>query len=115
MDNKELLKHIVDAIEDVKVENIKIYETKEVNPLFDYAVIATAKTSRQMNAVVEHLEKKGVENGFTIRGIEGVRGGYWALIDLNDVIVNIFIAEERDKYDLDRRWMHLPQIDSNDL
>ena len=70
--------------------------------MFDYAIIATANSSRQLQAAVDRLEEKSVEKKFTIRGVERVRGGYWALVDLNDVLVNIFTVEERQRYDLDK-------------
>lgn len=111
----ELLKNVISAIDDARVKDIKIYETKTITPLFDYAVIATANSSRQLQAAVDYLEKKSVEVGFKIRGVEGARGGYWALVDLNDVLVNIFTAEEREKYDLDKLWKDLPQVKSEDL
>ncbi|MFA5766099.1 MAG: ribosome silencing factor [Bacilli bacterium] len=111
----ELLKHVILAIDDARVKDIKIYETKHITPLFDYAVIATANSSRQLQAAVDHLEEKSIAAGFQIRGVEGVRGGYWALIDLNDVLVNIFTAEERQRYDLDKLWKDLPQLKVEDL
>lgn len=110
-----LLKIIVNAIDDVRVKDIKIYDTREVTPLFDYVIIATANSSRQMQAVVNSIEEKEVENDFSIRGIEGVNGGLWTLIDLNDIIVNVFTAEERLNYDLDKLWKNLPQIDCSEL
>lgn len=111
----DLLKNVIRAIDDAKVKDIKIYETKNITPLFDYAVIATANSGRQLQAAVDHLEKKSADEGFSIRGVEGVRGGYWALIDLNDVLVNIFTAEERERYDLDKLWKDLPQLNYKDL
>lgn len=111
----ELLKNVIEAIDDARVKDIKIYETKQITPLFDYAIIATANSSRQLQAAVDRLEEKSLEKGFTIRGVEGVRGGYWALVDLNDVLVNIFTVEERQRYDLDKLWKDLPQIKIEDL
>ena len=105
-----LLKNVIMAIDDARVKEIKIYETKQITPLFDYAVIATANSTRQLQAAVERLKEKSFETGFAIRGVEGLRGGYWALVDFNDVLVNIFTAEERERYDLDKLWKDLPQI-----
>ena len=42
------------------------------------------------------------EKGYYLKGIEGLRGGYWALVDIRDILVNVFLPEERAKYDLDK-------------
>lgn len=111
----DTLKNIIESINNLKVKDLKIYETKNITPFFDYVVIATAISSRQLKAVVEHLRKDSQEKNLIIKGIEGLDGGYWALVDLGDVLVNVFTSEEREKYDLDRLWKSLPQIDPNSL
>lgn len=114
-DNLENLKKIVESVDDAKVKDIKVYETKNITPLFDYVVIATATSPRQMNAVVDHLKDDSSKKGFMIRGIEGVSGGLWVLVDLQEVLVNIFTEEEREKYALDKMWKDLPQYNYSDL
>lgn len=107
----ELLKNVIKCIDDAKVKDIKVYETKRVTPFFDYVVIATALSSRQLTSVVERLRKDSNEKNMIIKGVEGVNGGYWALVDMGEVLVNVFLADEREKYDLDKLWKDLPQID----
>ena len=111
----ELLKNIVQCIDDAKVKHIKIYETKSITPFFDYVIVGTANSSRQLRTVVEHIKKDSDDKRYSIRGIEGVQGGYWVLVDIGDVLVNVFLQDEREKYDLDKLWKDLPQIDSNKL
>lgn len=110
-----ILKETVNCLVDAKVIDIKIYETKNITPFFDYAIVATANSSRQLSAVVARLRKDSQEKNIIIRGIEGLDGGYWALVDMKEVIVNIFIEEEREKYDLDKLWRTLPQISVAEL
>jgi len=111
----EVLKKIVTTLNETKLENLKIYETKNLTPFFDYAVIVTANSSRQVVSTVDRLRKTADEAGIKIRGIEGLEGGVWVLIDFYDVIVNIFTYEERNRYGLDRLWGMLPQIDEKSL
>lgn len=106
----EKLKAIVKSIADVKASDIRIYDTRDITPFFDYVVIASCLTSRQMDAAISHLKKDSLEKGFSIRGIEGQNGGYWVLIDAETVLVNLFLPEEREKYDLDKLLKDLPQI-----
>ncbi|HHX00651.1 MAG TPA: ribosome silencing factor [Acholeplasmataceae bacterium] len=111
----DLLKKVVTTLNETKLENLKIYETKNITPFFDYAVIVTANSSRQVVATVDRLRKAAEEANLTIRGIEGLEGGLWVLVDYNQIIVNIFIEEERSRYDLDKLWRTLPQVDPNSL
>ena len=111
----ELLKNIVRCIDEAKVKNIKIYETKSLTPFFDYVIVATASSGRQLRTTVERVKKDGDEKRYEIRGVEGLSGGYWVLVDADSVLLNIFLQEEREKYDLDKLWKDLPQIDANNL
>ena len=111
----ELIKSAVNAINEVNGKNIKIYETKKINPLFDYAVIATVSSNRQLDAVISHINDEAGKKGFNIRGIEGKGGGCWLLVDLYSVVVHVFTEEEREHYDLDCLWRDLPTIEVNEL
>lgn len=107
----ELLKNIIPAIENTNLKDIRIYETSSITPLFDYVVNATATSSRQLAAIVNNIKKESQEKGFDVRSVEGARGEIWVLVDLNSVLVNVFLGEEREKYALDRLWKDLPQVD----
>lgn len=111
----EILKEVVRSLNETKLEDLNIYETKNNTPFFDYAVIVTAHSTRQLLAAVSKLRKDAEEKAISIRGVEGLEGGTWVLVDFGDVIVNLFIEEERTKYDLDKLWRTLPQINSNSL
>ena len=110
-----LLKIAVEALEDVNAKDIKIYETKSSNPFYSYAIVATCVVSRQMDGLASQIYKKSKEEGFEIRGIEGRGGGTWLLVDMYDVIINLFSVDDRRNYNLDRLWIMLPQIDKDSL
>lgn len=113
--NYNKLKSIVKAIDDARVKDIKIYETYNISPFFDYQIIATSQTSRQMRACYSHLQDEAKENNFIINHVEGLNSESWMLIDLGDIIVNVFSREDREKYNLDHIWFDLKQIDVNKL
>jgi ribosome-associated protein len=107
----EILSKIVPVIDDVRVKNISIYDMRAVTPLYDYAIICTASSNRQVLATVDHLKKASIEQSFEIRNVEGANMGVWVLVDLSTVVVHIFTQEERDRYALDRLFSSLPQLD----
>lgn len=111
----EMLKEIANTLANVKLQDIKIYETRSITPLFDYVINATATSSRQLNAVIDHLKKESHEKNYKIKGIEGSRGEIWLLVDLYDVLINVFLNEERDRYALDKLWADLPQFEFEKL
>lgn len=112
---QEILKNIIKCLDDAKVNDIKIYETKDITPFYDYVINSTVNNTRQMSAVVKRLEEMSTDNSYPVKGVEGLRGGFWTLVDLRDVLVNIFLTEERKKYDLDKLWQDLPQVSPKDF
>lgn len=107
----ELLKYAIEDLKDVRAKNIRVFETKNNNPFYSYIVLATVFSGRQMDAYAGKIYKTALEKGFEVRGIEGRSGSTWVLVDLNDVVVNVFTEEERQKYDLDKLYAMLPEIE----
>lgn len=106
----KLLKLIIKSLDDTKLTDLKIYDTKEITPFFEFAIVATANNPRLLKAAVDHLKKDAIDGGFSVKGIEGADSEAWILVDLGQVIVNVFVEEERNRYDLDKLWRTLPQI-----
>ena len=96
----------VKVLDDLKLENICVYELKNRSPFFDYFICATASSDRQANAVFEHLKEEFAKNGIDIKNIEG-KNSTWVLVDLGSVIVNVFNKESREYYDLDTLYFDL--------
>lgn len=106
-DNLEELLKVKDVLEGIKLNNIKIYDVRGSTPLYDYAIVATASSSRQMQAVPLHLKK---EPNLDIRGVEGPGDSSWVLVDLGAIIVHVFSKEQRELYALDQIWEDLPRL-----
>lgn len=102
MDN--ILKNIVDSIEDKKGENIRIIDVSEITSVTDYMIIASGNSHNQVQAiadnVTENLHKAGIMPGHT----EGYRNGEWILIDCCSYVVHIFDKEQRMFYNIERIW-----------
>ena len=92
---------IVNEIDKLNMDNIKVYNMNNKSPLFDYVVIASATNDRQANAIIKNIRELEMNNpNVTIKGIED-KDNSWILIDLDDIIVHIFTAESRAFYGLD--------------
>lgn len=108
MDKLEI---IVRAMDDKLATDIVAIDMQLVSPMFDTFVIASADNPRLMNAIKDNIEDEMDKNGFTVKHIEGNRDSRWILMDYGDVIVHIFIPEEREHYHLEKLWGDQHHID----
>lgn len=104
MDSKELLKIVYNALEDKKGHDIRIIDIKEVSSMGDYFVIADGSNRNQVQALCDNVEEFMHKAGAKLKNREGYANGGWILLDYYDIIVHIFVEEERSFYDLEHIW-----------
>jgi ribosome-associated protein len=104
MDIKKLQKVVVDALEDVKAQEIKLYDTTKLTSLFDRVCIASGTSNRQTKALASSVRDKVKQNGGHIVSIEGEDIGEWVLVDLGDMVVHIMQPVIRSYYRLEELW-----------
>lgn len=101
----ELTKTVIDAIEDRKGTDIRVYDVRTLSPFLDTMIVCSTSNLRQNNAVVQSIKDKLKEEGLDIdMKVEGRQDSRWILVDLGDVVVNVFVNEERDFYGLDKLY-----------
>ncbi len=91
---------IVEILEDKKVEDVSIIDVRHRSALFDYFIIGTVESSRQVDAVIDELEKANVP----IHHLEGSSDSEWVLIDSYDIVIHLFSARKRAEYDIESLW-----------
>jgi ribosome-associated protein len=104
MDLKKLQRVVVDALEDVKAQNITVLNTTGLTTLFDRVVIASATSNRQSRALAASVRDKVREKGGHVISVEGEDTGEWVLVDLGDVVVHIMQPNIRTYYNLEEIW-----------
>lgn len=104
MDIKQLQALVIDALEDVKAQDIKIFDTAHLTSLFDRIAIASGTSNRQTKALAASVRDKVKENGGKILSIEGEDTGEWVLVDMGDMIVHIMQPAIRAYYRLEEIW-----------
>ena len=95
---------IVEAALDVKAEDVVALDVRELSSFADVFVVATGRSDRQLRAIADSIEKAMKQAGIVPLGTEGYAEGKWVLIDLDDVIVHVFVPEAREHYDIERLW-----------
>jgi ribosome-associated protein len=76
----------------------------------DYFLILSGNSTRQTQALADHLEGALSKLGFRSRSREGLESGHWILLDYDDVIIHIFYESARGFYDLEGLWFEAPRI-----
>lgn len=104
MDKKTLLKTVVDALEDVKGQNIRVYDTTKKTSAFDHVVIASGTSNRQTRALASAVSKTVKATGGKVSGIEGTDTGEWVLVDCGSVVCHCMQPAIRQYYDLEELW-----------
>jgi len=104
MDIKKLQSLVVDALEDVKAQDIVVYDTTHLTSLFDRIAIASGTSNRQTKALAASVRDKVKASGGNIVSMEGEDTGEWVLVDLGDMIVHIMQPAIRAYYRLEEIW-----------
>jgi ribosome-associated protein len=91
--------------EENRGRDIVILDMRELTPVFDYFVLATGSSVRQLHAISDEIELV-VRNTLGDRklGLEGYTEGGWVLIDFGDVVVHLFDDKSREYYGLEDLW-----------
>lgn len=104
MDIKKLQAIVIDALEDVKAQDIKVFETSHLTSLFDRIAVASGTSNRQTKALASSVREKVKESGGNVLSVEGEDTGEWVLVDLGDMIVHIMQPAIRAYYRLEEIW-----------
>ncbi|MEW5862863.1 MAG: ribosome silencing factor [Pseudomonadota bacterium] len=104
MDIRKKQRAVVEALEDVKGRDIVVFNVAHQSPMFERVVIATGDSTRQVNALAASVRDKMKQIGARVLGIEGRRGGEWALVDLGDIVVHVMHPAVRAHYNLEELW-----------
>ncbi len=104
MDIKKLQALVVDALEDVKAQDIRVYDTTQLTSMFDRIAIASGTSNRQTKALAASVRDKVKAAGGELVNMEGEGTGEWVLVDLGDMVVHIMQPAIRAYYRLEEIW-----------
>jgi ribosome silencing factor RsfS/YbeB/iojap len=104
MEIKEIAQAIADLLNQKKARDIVMIDIAEKSSFADYFINATGGSERQLGALADDVEDKLAELGITPKSKEGRPETGWILVDGGDIIINLFTAETRDKYTLEKIW-----------
>jgi len=104
MDIRKLQRTIIDALEDVKAQDIRVFDTVGLSDLFDRVVLASGTSNRQTRALASRVAEDVKEAGGQVLSIEGTDTGDWVLVDTGDIVVHIMLPPIRAYFALEEIW-----------
>jgi len=83
---------------------------RNITPLFDFQVLATGASRRQIHTLAEEIDAAMRSAGDTRLSIEGYQPARWVVQDYGDVVVHVFDPDTRTYYSLEELWADAPQV-----
>lgn len=108
MDIRKLQRVIVDGLEDVKAQDIAVFNTEHLSPLFERVVIASGSSNRQTKALASSVRVAVKAGGFQVMRTEGEENGEWIIVDCGAAVVHIMQPAIRQYYQLEEIWGDKP-------
>ncbi|HKY64335.1 MAG TPA: ribosome silencing factor [bacterium] len=111
METIELARKIASEALDTKVRDLKLLDLRGLVSYTDYFILGTGTSDRHVRSVADrvHLKVKK-ELGRLPLSYEGQDSGNWVLLDYGDVVLHLFLEEQRRYYGLDEFWSHAPAL-----
>ena len=104
MSSKDIAMRLAELLNSKKAEDIVVIDIAEKSSFADFLVVASGTSDRHIESLIDDVEDLAAQDGVPTKGIEGKNGTGWILLDLGDVIVNIFSREMRSKYNIEKVW-----------
>ena len=104
----ELNQSIMNALENLKSQNIVTLDVSALTDVMDTLIIASGTSSRHARSIAENLVEETKKAGFRALGIEGLETGDWVLVDFGETVVHVMQEETRAYYELEKLWSMRP-------
>ncbi len=106
--SKDLKDIVVEALEDVKGQDITVLDVTGLTDVMDTLVVASGTSNRQVKALADNVIEEGKSAGHQPLGVEGMNGSEWVLVDFGDVVVHVMLPATRAFYELEKLWAIRP-------
>jgi ribosome-associated protein len=107
-DTQKLQRAIVDGLEDVKAQDIQVFDTEHLSPLFERVIVASGTSNRQTKALAASVRDAVRDAGFSKPRVEGEANGEWIIVDCGAAVAHIMQPAIRQYYHLEEIWGDKP-------
>lgn len=107
-DVQKLQRAIIDGLEDVKAQDIQVFDTEHITSLFERVIVASGSSNRQTKALAASVRDAVRDAGFAKPRIEGEENGEWIIVDCGAAVAHIMQPTIRQYYHLEELWGDKP-------
>ncbi len=107
-DIQKLQRAIIDGLEDVKAQDIQVFNTEKLSALFERVMVASGTSNRQTKALAASVRDAVRDAGFAKPRMEGEENGEWIIVDCGAAVVHIMQPAIRQYYHLEDLWGETP-------
>jgi ribosome-associated protein len=104
MTTDELKKIVINALEDLKGQEIVALDVQKLTNVADCMIFCSGTSNRQVKSLADNAATQVKKRGAQVLGIEGAQEGEWVLVDFGDIVLHVMLPETRAFYDLERMW-----------
>jgi ribosome-associated protein len=97
--------------QDNKARDIVVLDMRGLTPLYDFFVLASGTSRRQIHTITEEIDDALRAEGETRLGIEGYEASKWVIQDYGDIVVHVFDPDTRSYYGLEDIWADAKRVD----
>ncbi|MES2413558.1 MAG: ribosome silencing factor [Pseudomonadota bacterium] len=107
-DVQKLQRAIIDGLEDVKAQDIQVFDTEHITSLFERVIVASGTSNRQTKALAASVRDAVRDAGFPKPRVEGEDNGEWIIVDCGAAVAHIMQPTIRQYYHLEELWGEKP-------
>ncbi len=100
----------IQAARGKKALDIVVMDLRDMTAITDYFIICSGRSSRQVMAIADHIQKEMRNSRIRPLGVEGAGSGHWILLDYDHVVIHVFYDPIRRFYNLEGLWSDVPRI-----
>jgi ribosome-associated protein len=104
METEQLQALVIQTLEDLKAQDIEVFDVRDKTSITDILVIASGTSDRHVKSMAEAVAFQAKLAGEPPLGTEGQQEGEWVLVDLNSIVVHVMQPKVRDYYQIERLW-----------
>lgn len=108
MESPQLAQIVLDALDDLKANDLQQIEIADISSIADIMIIASGTSNRHVKSLADNVEVEAKKRGVRAIGVEGADSAEWVLVDFGGVIVHIMLPATRVFYDLESLWTLKP-------
>ncbi|TGN38184.1 ribosome silencing factor [Marinobacter confluentis] len=110
MQAEQLKELVVNALENIKAQDVSVIDVRDRTSVTDYMVLASGTSNRHVKSLADSVVSEAREQGVRAGNVEGAGVSDWILVDLGDVVVHLMMPATREFYDLERLWRDAPNL-----